>query len=112
MANAKRYLDFPGLSLYDRKIKELIKSGDSALEIELKNIIHQLEQEDLDRDAALALRIAAIENNIGDITALGDDIQTLVEAIIGESSRAQKAEEDLRNQINNFNFTWGTLGQE
>lgn len=107
MAETKKFLDFPGLKLYDERIKELIKSGDSALEAELKDIIAQIATSSIERDAGLLQRISAVEANVGDMSLLGENVKTLAAAIIGESARAKAAEEALVAQV-----SWGRLGEK
>ena len=50
-------------------------------------------------EKTLLERIAEIEEEIGDISELGEEFENLVKAILGESARAQKAEKELSDAI-------------
>ena len=121
----KEYLDYAGLKFYDEHIKKLIKSGNSDLETELRELISLIGIEDLKENETLLGRISAIEANIGDISLLGDNVRTLAAAIVGEVTRAQAIEVAIAERVaaiedsyvtkadlESHKLEWETLGAE
>ena len=97
MVENKTYLSLAGLSHYDEKIKEYIKTNGSDVTDKLVALIGAAEKgED---EATILARIADLETAVGDISELGDEVANLVKAILGESARAKGAEGDLQDAI-------------
>lgn len=71
----KKYLDYTGLSHYDEKIKELIKSGDSQVLVDAKAYVDE--------------RIGTLDESYANVAA----------AIVGEATRAAGAEEAIQNEL-------------
>lgn len=95
--DVKKYLDLVGLKHYDERIKAYIKANGSDVTDALIALIGASE---LGADEATILtRIADLESAIGDVSELGDEVENLVKAIIGENTRATEAEGDLQDAI-------------
>lgn len=93
----KKYLDYAGLAYYDEKIKALIKASSSDVTDKLIALIGAAEKGEDEK--TLLERIAEIEEEIGDISELGEEFENLVKAILGESARAQGVEKELSDAI-------------
>jgi phage host-nuclease inhibitor protein Gam len=106
MAEAKKYLDYAGLKIYDEKIKALIKTAGKTEE-EIKAIIAEVVgalPEDATEETILAYlenKITAVDNKIGDISNLtSETVTNLAGALSGEIDRAVAAEKELQDKIN------------
>lgn len=105
MAEAKKYLDYAGLKIYDEKIKALIKTAGKTEE-EIKTIITEVIgalPEDATEETILAYlenKITAVDNKIGDISNLtSETVTNLAGALSGEIDRAVAAEKELQDKI-------------
>lgn len=93
----KKYLDFVGLASYDEKIKEYIKTNGSDVTDKLVALIGAAEKGE-DEKTILA-RVADLETAVGDVSELGEEVENLVKAILGESARATAAEEGIAKDL-------------
>ena len=98
MAETKNFLSLTGLQSYDAKIKALIKSQGKDVTDKLIALIGASEK-GADAKTILA-RVADLETAVGDMSQLPAEVQNLVAAILGESTRAKAAEEALGNRLN------------
>lgn len=105
MAEAKKYLDYAGLKIYDEKIKALIKTAGKTEE-EVKTIIAEVVgalPEDATEATILAYlenKISAVDNKVGDISNLtSETVTNLAGALSGEIDRAVAAEKELQDKI-------------
>lgn len=105
MAEAKKYLDYAGLKIYDEKIKALIKTAGKTEE-EIKAIIAEVVgalPEDVTEETILAYlenKITAVDNKIGNISNLtSETVTNLAGAVSGEIDRAVAAEKELQDKI-------------
>ena len=95
MAETKNFLSLTGLQSYDTKIKALIKSQGKDVTDKLIALIGAAEKGDA---KTILARVADLETAVGNVQNLPGEVKELVAAIVGESTRAQAAEEALGNQ--------------
>lgn len=93
----KKYLDLVGLTHYNEKIKAYIKSNGSDVTDKLIALIGAAEKGA--DEATILARIADLESAVGDVSELGEEVENLVKAILGEKARAEGAESDLQDAI-------------
>ena len=97
MAEKKNFLDHAGLQRYDAKIKAFIASQDKDVTDKLMALIGAAEE---GNEKTILARVKDLETAVGDVKNLPKEVQNLVAAILGESTRAKAAEEALGNRLN------------
>ena len=97
MAEIKTFLDHAGLQHYDAKIKAFITSQSTNVTDKLIALIGAAEIK-ADEKTILA-RVKDLETAVGDISKLPEEVQNLVAAILGESTRAKAAEDALKGRL-------------
>lgn len=97
MAETKTFLSLNGLQRYDEKIKAFIKSQDKDVTDKLMALIGAAEE---GNEKTILARVKDLEKAVGNVKDLPKEVQNLVAAILGESTRAKAAEETLGNRLN------------
>lgn len=114
MNEEKKYLDYAGLAIYDRKIKALISAASGNVEA-LQNFIGEL-PEGADEETIVAWvqnQIKDVTDAIGEVSELtGDVTSSLVEALNAEMARAKGAEEALGQRIDALEEAVGAPADE